>query len=123
MRRVVEDVIIGIRRYVVWETPHSSNRLGPCDVCRGHCPTVYSQIEHRCFLQDEHDPQLGELAWYPVKGGHRHGHLECLRKLREAKRMSILEAAEKVGIGEMTPERQVELDIITGRGFGLEEEA
>lgn len=59
MRRVVEDVIIGDRRYVVWETPHSSNRLGPCDVCRGHCPTVYSQVEYApsrksCTISSEH---------------------------------------------------------------------
>lgn len=83
MRRVVEDVITGGRRYVVRETPHNSSRLGPCEVCRGYCSTVYSQVEHHSFVQDQHDPQPGELAWYPAPGGHRCGHLECLRKLRE----------------------------------------
>lgn len=72
---------VGDRRYRLTRLKSSSNRYGPCEVCKEHVPDVYYQVEERYFSHTAARPPFRE-GWTHADCSSIFGHEVCLRARR-----------------------------------------
>lgn len=63
-------------QYRLSSTGHSSERYGPCEICKLHCSEVFIQAEARTFMSD------GKPAWTHHECTTLFGHEACLINAR-----------------------------------------
>ena len=64
-----------MKRYRLIPTGYSSQRYGPCEVCKQPATEVFHQIEERTYV----------LGWTRYKCHDLFGHKQCLVAARSAK--------------------------------------
>lgn len=72
---------VGDRRYRLTRLKSSSDRYGPCEVCKKHVSDMYYQVEERYFMHTSGHPPFRE-GWTHGDCRSIFGHELCLRARR-----------------------------------------
>lgn len=68
----------GQYRYRIHRTRHSSERYGPCEVCKEHVTEVSLQVEERFFTIPASGTHVGRSGWTQYQCTSFFGHEPCL---------------------------------------------